>query len=124
MESKIHLSTTIHFIERWQLLIVLLICAVSTIAVISFRLIDHHGVSGGQEIMQVGTSSIKVKAGENSPLNPNVLTADSPPTKNSASLQSPYNPDNASAHPIQSNVNINDTSMSSNPLVESLLTGQ
>lgn len=93
-------------------------------AVISFRLIDHHGVSGGQEIEQVGTSSIEVRAEENSLINSNILTADSPPTGNNASLWSPYNPDSASTHPIQSNVNINDPAMSSNPLVESLLSGQ
>ncbi len=124
MEEKINLRSTLHFIERWQLSIVLLICAVGILVVISFKLVDHHGVGQGQAIKQTSVSGLKVKAGSSSVLSGSTLTADSPPASVNASVQSPYNPDGISGRPIQSNVNINDPSLSNNPLIESLLVGQ
>lgn len=124
MEEKINLRSVLHFIERRQLLIVLSICAVGILGFIALRPADHNRIGQGQVVKQGSVSDLKVMAGSGSQLSGSTLMADSPPSSVSASLQSPYNPDVISGKSIQSNVNINDPSLSSNPLIKSLLINQ
>lgn len=91
-----------------------------TIAVTGYSLLSRN-TKASRLASQPGSQFLRVSLAKRQTLSPKILSADSPPQTVSANLQSQANnPTSASTQPLQSNTNINNPNIQSNPMIKSL----